>query len=388
MSQKKLKLGALIAAALLVCSCSTHEPLVIDHNIDRPDFAETFSTVHTQPFPAAPEDTLPADDNTTGEITAVHLPETTTVADALPPEDSITEIMAAQSEPAATAPAAANAAVSINSSLLALSSAQKKYTYEKQKTNGNMTVLGPNLVYVGESFDYSCYAPGAGNAHITWNVIGSGGKIDKNGTFTAKEKCVCTVVATDSETGVYAALRVHCIENEDDVDFIPLVNNIPIANKTYPLPKDYDPGLDPNARTAFLRLQSDAAAAGLTIYPISAYRSYSYQKQVYAGWVSMYGDEADLISARPGHSEHQLGLAIDVNSAEYSFADTAESKWLREHCAEYGFILRYPDFESRYSTGYSYEPWHIRYIGIATAKAVMESGMSLEQLLHIDSYYR
>ena len=140
-------------------------------------------------------------------------------------------------------------------------------------------------------------------------------------------------------------------------------------------------------RTAFRRLKADAAKQGINIFAISDYRSYDYQKKVYAGWVSLYGSEADNISARPGNSEHQLGLAIDVNSLDYSFGVTAEGKWLRAHCAEYGFVIRYPSHESKKYTGYSYEPWHIRYLGVDTATKVYESGLCLEEYLGVDSKY-
>ena len=98
--------------------------------------------------------------------------------------------------------------------------------------------------------------------------------------------------------------------------------------------------------------------------------------------------EADRVSARPGHSEHQLGLAIDVNSCYNSFADTKEGKWLAANCYKYGFILRYPSYAAEKYTGYAYEPWHIRYLGEELALKVTQSGLTLEQYLGIDSRYR
>ncbi|MBQ9383518.1 MAG: M15 family metallopeptidase [Ruminiclostridium sp.] len=263
------------------------------------------------------------------------------------------------------------------------------YSYEFQTMNGTAMILGPNLVYVGESFDFNFTYPDiSDNSNMIWSVEGDCGTIEKNGLFTARKKGDCIVKITDTADGTFAALHVHCIVTADDVDFIPLVNNIPIANKTYPLPKDYDPGFSPSAKSALGRMQAAASAEGLNLYAISGYRSYDYQKEVYAGWVKLYGSDADLVSARPGHSEHQLGLAVDLNACEYAFADTPEGKWLKAHCAEYGFILRYPSNEARAYTGYSYEPWHIRYVGTELAKTVTESGKTLEELLGIDSYYR
>ena len=105
--------------------------------------------------------------------------------------------------------------------------------------------------------------------------------------------------------------------------------------------------------------------------------------------MNLYGKEqAERVSARPGYSEHQLGLAIDVNSCYYDFADTAEAKWLAKNCCKYGFILRYPSYASEKITGYAYEPWHIRYLGKELAKKVFDSGLTLEEYLGIDSRYR
>ncbi|MBQ3841649.1 MAG: D-alanyl-D-alanine carboxypeptidase family protein [Ruminiclostridium sp.] len=265
----------------------------------------------------------------------------------------------------------------------------QKYKFEYQKTNGSLSILGPNLVYLGESFDFDHYYPDeTEKTSLMWVMSGNIGSIDDNGVFTALKKGVCNLTLVDRTNGTFAMLKLHVIAPGDDVDFLPLVNNIPIANKTYPLPKDYAPGLDPRAKAAFMQMQLDAEKAGIHLYSISDYRSYNYQQQVYAGWKAMYGSEADLVSARPGHSEHQLGLAIDVNSLEYSFAYTAEGKWLKEHCAEYGFIIRYPSYDSKQTTGYSYEPWHIRYLGKTLAETVMSSGLTLEECLRIDSYYR
>ena len=95
---------------------------------------------------------------------------------------------------------------------------------------------------------------------------------------------------------------------------------------------------------------------------------------------------ADRFSARPGHSEHQTGLAFDLNSITDEFKDTDEGKWVTENCHNYGFIIRYPaDKES--VTGYMYEPWHIRYLGVETAQAVHDSGLCLEEYLGITSQY-
>ena len=97
-------------------------------------------------------------------------------------------------------------------------------------------------------------------------------------------------------------------------------------------------------------------------------------------------EAADTYSARAGHSEHQTGLAFDLNSLEESFGETREGIWLREHCWEYGFIIRYPKGKESI-TGYMYEPWHVRYLGKSAAKSVFESGLCLEEYLNVTSAY-
>ena len=158
-------------------------------------------------------------------------------------------------------------------------------------------------------------------------------------------------------------------------------------NKTYALPSDYNPGVDPDAQAAFDKMQAAAAAEGLNIYISSGFRSYDYQSGLYDRYVQRSGKaEADRYSARPGHSEHQTGLAFDLNSIDMTFADTDECAWVNEHCAEYGFIIRYPK-GSESITGYMYEPWHLRYLGTENAKKVYDSGLTLEEYLGIDSKY-
>ncbi len=165
------------------------------------------------------------------------------------------------------------------------------------------------------------------------------------------------------------------------------IGGILVVNKTYPLPADYDPGLDPTCKAQFDLLSQAAAAEGLNIWLASGYRSYDYQARIYNNYLNWYGQEkTDTLSARPGHSEHQTGLAIDVNSITDAFGSTPEAAWLAEHAHEFGFIIRYPKGKE-HITGYKYEPWHIRYLGLETAAAVHASGLTLEEYLGITSCY-
>ena len=209
------------------------------------------------------------------------------------------------------------------------------------------------------------------------------GELSDSNTAASSETDTPTT-ENEPRDGIHYSANGKKIEQIDGVTY---VDGILIANKTYDLPEDYAPGVDPTAEAALNELISAAAKDGHTLYMISGYRSYNRQYNLYHGYAanSSY-EEADTYSARPGFSEHQTGLAFDMNSVEISWANTPEGQWLKNHCAEYGFIIRYPEDKTNI-TGYIYEPWHIRYLGIETAKAVTESGLTLEEYLGISSSY-
>lgn len=128
-----------------------------------------------------------------------------------------------------------------------------------------------------------------------------------------------------------------------------------------------------------------ARAEGLSVYLSSSYRSYNEQSYLYDRKVSQYGDPAvaATIVAPPGTSEHQSGLCADITDIYYASKDrslenTALFKWMKVHCHEYGFILRYPDGKQDI-TGIIYEPWHFRYVGIEAATYIMENELTLEE---------
>ena len=176
----------------------------------------------------------------------------------------------------------------------------------------------------------------------------------------------------------------HKIEQSNGMTF---VDDILIVNKTYSLPDDYAPGVSQVALNAFNEMAEDASADGISLWINSGYRSYQEQEELYNSYALERGTElADEVSSRPGHSEHQTGLAFDVNDTSFDFENSAEAEWLTKHCAEYGFIIRFPDGKEKY-TGYTYEPWHIRYLGTKLAKEITDSGLSLEEYLDITSEY-
>lgn len=200
----------------------------------------------------------------------------------------------------------------------------------------------------------------------------------------------CTVtVRSEDNPSVFADVSVtvtpYIAPVEPEITYI---NGILIANKTYPLPSTYNPGVDPVANAALQEMFAAAQIEGYNLFVKSGFRSYSTQKSLYNGYVKRDGTAAaDRYSARPGHSEHQTGLAFDINKASSSFAGSPEAIWLAANCYKYGFIIRYPEGKESI-TGYIYEPWHIRYLGVEIATAVYNSGLCLEEYLGITSCYQ
>lgn len=165
------------------------------------------------------------------------------------------------------------------------------------------------------------------------------------------------------------------------------VDGVLIANKSYSVPRDYGSGLTSECSSAFNKMKSAAASEGITLTIISGYRSYDTQSRLYNNYAAKDGKaKADTYSARPGTSEHQTGLAMDLNSLSTSFGETKEGRWLAQNCHKYGFIIRYPQGKQNI-TGYIYEPWHVRYLGTDLAQKVYQSGLCLEEYYGITSSY-
>ena len=136
------------------------------------------------------------------------------------------------------------------------------------------------------------------------------------------------------------------------------------------------------AKEAFEKLSHAAKQEKLNIIAMSTYRSYNYQVNLYNRYVENDGKEAaDTYSGRPGHSEHQTGLAVDVYNIKETytnFENTKEFTWMQEHAHEYGFILRFPKDKVN-ETGYQYESWHYRYVGKEIAKYIKDNKISFEE---------
>ncbi len=173
------------------------------------------------------------------------------------------------------------------------------------------------------------------------------------------------------------------------------------VNRERSLPPDYVPpdlvpitGVPVTTQGMLLRrvalgplreLAEAARAEGLEIVVSSAYRSYQTQVAVYSYWVRVLGEaRAARVSARPGHSEHQLGTTVDLTSPRVNyqltegFGDTPEGRWLKANAHRFGFVLSYPAGKEDI-TGYDYEPWHFRFVGVEVAAQVHRAGISLEE---------
>lgn len=160
-------------------------------------------------------------------------------------------------------------------------------------------------------------------------------------------------------------------------DFVP--NNLVEMTTPYSKEGIY---LVEEARDNFYKLVDKAKEEGLTIRAISAYRGYTYQKRLYDKYVEADGvNKADTYSARPGFSDHQTGLAIDVDNTTSSFenfTNTKEYQWMLDNSYKYGFILRYPSGKESITT-YQFESWHYRYVGLKLAKKIKASNLTFDE---------
>jgi D-alanyl-D-alanine carboxypeptidase len=218
--------------------------------------------------------------------------------------------------------------------------------------------------------------------------------IDGSGENIASSSTVSTSIES-TETGVKPTT------SQDIGSFTQLIN------KTHPLASDYVPAnlevvdldntwsnntmmLDSTALANLRNLVGDAKTAGYSLMCVSGYRSYDLQSSLFNSAVSSYGSEdaANMVSARAGQSEHQSGLAMDLSCAsegydlQESFGSTPEGVWLKDNAYKYGFIIRYPS-DKVSITKYSYEPWHIRYVGVDVSTYMQSSGECFEEFLGI-----
>lgn len=247
----------------------------------------------------------------------------------------------------------------------------------------------------------------------TWAITDIQLQLDEDnvtGIYTNETKqMIENIIANEQAITVSAKLAkpenphklLETVENPYDI--------LVLVNKTYALPDHFEP-VDltvPNVRFPFdeddpkKQLRQVAANAleamfaqadqdGVELYAQSGYRSFQRQEAIFAANVERHGEEkANTYSARPGESEHQTGLVMDVTSRaigftlEVDFANTKEGQWIKDHAHEYGFIIRYPEGKEAI-TQYQYEPWHLRYVGEKAAIEITENNLTLEEYLTED----
>ncbi len=188
-----------------------------------------------------------------------------------------------------------------------------------------------------------------------------------------KEIYTDTVQATNLNTNYVLVNKFNYLGS----DYIP--NNLELLDNSYAKSGIY---LVKEAKDMLEKLITAAKEDGLNIRVTSAYRSYSYQVNLYNNYVKTDGEKlADTYSARPGYSEHQTGLVVDVTRSFdnfNNFENTEEYKWMLEHASDYGFILRYPKDKEEITT-YTFEAWHYRYVGVDLAKKIKESNLTFDE---------
>ncbi|MCF0112220.1 MAG: InlB B-repeat-containing protein [Erysipelotrichaceae bacterium] len=247
----------------------------------------------------------------------------------------------------------------------------------------------------------------------------TGWNTEKDGSGTAyKNKEVVKNLATSGTVYLYPQwIPINYIEHEEfvtDNGFEGVIDKgevyidgVLVVNKTYGIRSTYKPkdtrgeisgayveatsnGLTKETYSAFKKMRNAAADAGYTISLSSCYRSFGYQEGLYNMYKNRDGKAAaDRYSARPGFSEHQTGLAFDLNTIGHNSDNTSVTKWVHKNCWKYGFIVRYPKGKES-KTGYMYEWWHLRYVGAELAEKLYNGGkwITLEEYFGITSEYK
>lgn len=201
---------------------------------------------------------------------------------------------------------------------------------------------------------------------------------------------VVSIINIGADKDFYTDIKT--VDMNIDDPYLILVNKYHILNENYGPDSVVDVSsqfayagikIDESIYGVFRNMWYDAKDEGLTLILTSGFRDYNLQKTLYVKYSASHGKvEADRFSARPGHSEHQLGFALDIVAYGYGlveeFEQSDEFAWLQEHAYEYGFIMRYPK-DKEYLTGYSYEPWHYRYVGKEVAKYIHENNITYDE---------
>ena len=274
----------------------------------------------------------------------------------------------------------------INSKGYKSSNFDKYFNYYSKNKEANLSDI---ITIVNSGYDLLDYPASSLLADLTLEkyflIRNAARYLDYGNGKNESAKRIISVVNANGDKEFYTDTKP---SNLDD-------GNLVLVNKFYHLPDGWEPddlvvlssrynsgknsSMRKEAADAFMKMSDAAMLDGITIKNASAYRSYDYQVSLYDGYVKRDGKiKADIYSARPGYSEHQTGLCSDINVIDSSFDNTKESKWLLENAYKYGFILRFPKGKEEI-TGYEYESWHYRYVGVKAAKIIYEDDLTLEE---------
>ncbi len=240
-------------------------------------------------------------------------------------------------------------------------------------------------------------------APLTTHVLEAGSTVSTVATlYGVDTELLLTLNGIDDPAAIPAGSELLVPEPPPPPEILPCGDLLAPVDKAHGLPDDCTPEtlvqlpgayaiqeqhVHGEAYDALITMLDAAAADGHELYVRSGYRSFDTQAQTFQFWVDQLGlEEALRVSAPPGHSEHQLGTAVDITNEAVGFelvqefADTAGGQWLEENAADFGFVLSYPEGEEQ-ATGFIFEPWHYRYIGAQNAQDYLESGLTLNQHL-------
>ncbi len=209
-------------------------------------------------------------------------------------------------------------------------------------------------------------------------------KVETDETLTAGEEAEVKPIIDLNDPFIFLVNKEVGVLDET---YVP--ENLVVPDVAFSTPVDERKHMVKEAADALEQLFVHAKNDGITLHAQSGYRSYGTQQSLYNTYVRVNGEEAaNTFSAKPGESEHQTGLAMDVTSDSVDnllvqeFGETVEGIWVREHAAEFGFIIRFGQGKEDI-TGYMYEPWHLRYVGVKHAKYITEHGLTLEEYLGV-----
>lgn len=282
----------------------------------------------------------------------------------------------------------------------------------QKKDSGDLVQeLQKALIHIGYSFEINRIF----DETTTWAVtdLQLQHEIQATGVYNEETKNLLEELLDSGEAikpgaGLPQETEASTTNNDVNILFNPY-DQLALVNKQHALPANYVPEdlvvpdilfpfnedlpkkkMRKVAAEAMEKLFQSADEAGLELYAQSGYRSYDTQEMLFNSYAKKNGEEAaNQFSAHPGESEHQSGLTMDVTSPDVNFmltedfGETDEGKWLVEHAAEYGFIVRYPKGKEEI-TEYQYEPWHLRFVGNQAAKAIMSEEITLEEYLEAD----